>query len=102
MDLLTTGAFAQASGLTRKALRLYDDLGLLRPAVVGESTGYRYYRRDQLAQATLVAWLHCPSRNGPSASRSSPSWMASLTELLAAQSRSATAVPGPRDSATRA
>lgn len=57
MDLLTTGAFAQASGLTRKALRLYDDLGLLRPAVVGESTGYRYYRRDQLAQATLVAWL---------------------------------------------
>lgn len=57
MDLLTTGAFARASGLTRKALRLYDDLGLLRPAVVDESTGYRYYHRDQLALAALVAWL---------------------------------------------
>lgn len=57
MDLLTTGAFARASGLTRKALRLYDELGLLRPAVVDESTGYRYYGRDQLAHATLVAWL---------------------------------------------
>lgn len=56
-ELLTTGAFARASSLTRKALRLYDELGLLRPAAVDESTGYRYYGRDQLAHATLVAWL---------------------------------------------
>ena len=29
---MSTGAFARASGLSRKALRLYDELGLLAPA----------------------------------------------------------------------
>ncbi|OZM77630.1 MerR family transcriptional regulator [Pseudonocardia sp. MH-G8] len=57
MGLLTIGAFARASGLTPKALRLYDDLGLLAPAMVDPQTGYRHYRRDQLDQARLVAWL---------------------------------------------
>ncbi|MGH3584970.1 MAG: MerR family transcriptional regulator [Pseudonocardia sp.] len=57
MGLLTIGVFAAESGLSPKALRLYDDLGLLPPAEVDEQTGYRYYRRDQLDQARLVAWL---------------------------------------------
>lgn len=30
MELMTSGAFAQASGLSRKALRLYDELGSAR------------------------------------------------------------------------
>jgi PPM family protein phosphatase len=55
--LLTIGAFAKASGLSPKALRLYDDLGLLAPAMVDPQTGYRHYQRDQLDQARLVAWL---------------------------------------------
>jgi len=29
VTLMTSGAFARASGLSRKALRLYDELGLL-------------------------------------------------------------------------
>jgi protein phosphatase len=57
VDLLTIGAFAKASGLSPKALRLYDDLGLLAPAAVDPRTGYRHYRLDQLDQARLVAWL---------------------------------------------
>lgn len=57
MGLLTIGAFAKASGLSPKALRLYDDLGLLAPAMVDKQTGYRHYRPDQLDQARLVAWL---------------------------------------------
>jgi serine/threonine protein phosphatase PrpC/DNA-binding transcriptional MerR regulator len=57
VGLLTIGAFARASGLSPKALRLYDDLGLLAPAIVDPQTGYRHYRRDQLDQARLVAWL---------------------------------------------
>jgi PPM family protein phosphatase len=56
-DFLTIGAFAQACRLSPKALRLYDELGLLRPAHVDEASGYRFYSPDQLEQARLVAWL---------------------------------------------
>jgi len=55
--LLSTGEFARASGLTRKALRLYDELGLLPPARVDPGTGYRCYEPAQLERARLVAWL---------------------------------------------
>jgi PPM family protein phosphatase len=54
---LTIGEFARASRLSPKALRLYDELGLLRPVRVDEYSGYRYYSPDQLEQARLVAWL---------------------------------------------
>ncbi|MFF6881230.1 MULTISPECIES: protein phosphatase 2C domain-containing protein [unclassified Streptomyces] len=57
MGLLTIGAFAKASRLSPKALRLYDELGLLTPARVDPVTGYRLYAPEQLAQARLVAWL---------------------------------------------
>lgn len=57
MGLLTIGAFAKASRLSPKALRLYDELGLLTPARVDPVTGYRLYAPDQLDQARLVAWL---------------------------------------------
>ncbi len=55
--LLTIGAFARAARLSPKALRLYDELGLLRPARVDEASGYRFYSPDQLERARLVAWL---------------------------------------------
>ncbi|NEB02434.1 MerR family transcriptional regulator [Streptomyces sp. SID13726] len=57
MEWLTIGAFARACRLSPKALRLYDELELLRPARVDPETGYRYYNRDQLERARLVAWL---------------------------------------------
>lgn len=57
MELLTIGAFARASGLSPKALRLYDELGLLPPDRVDPASGYRYYRPEQLERARLVAWL---------------------------------------------
>ncbi|MEU5460338.1 MerR family transcriptional regulator [Streptomyces althioticus] len=57
MELLTIGAFAKASRLSPKALRLYDELGLLTPARVDPDTGYRRYAPGQLEQARLVAWL---------------------------------------------
>ena len=56
-ELLTIGDFARAAGLTAKALRLYDDLGLLRPVEVDEHSGYRRYAPTQLASARLVATL---------------------------------------------
>ncbi len=56
-EMLTIGAFAKACRLSPKALRLYDELDLLRPARVDPDTGYRYYAVEQLEQARLVAWL---------------------------------------------
>ncbi|HEY7279741.1 MAG TPA: MerR family transcriptional regulator, partial [Trebonia sp.] len=57
MKLLTIGEFARAARLSPKALRLYDELGLLRPFRIDEWTGYRYYAPSQLERARLVAWL---------------------------------------------
>lgn len=54
---LTIGAFSRATALTPKALRLYDELGLLRPLRTDPFTGYRYYAPEQVPQARLVAWL---------------------------------------------
>lgn len=55
--LLTIGEFARASGLTPKALRLYDEMGLLAPAEVDGHSGYRRYAAAQLDRARLVARL---------------------------------------------
>ncbi|HEY2552256.1 MAG TPA: protein phosphatase 2C domain-containing protein [Streptosporangiaceae bacterium] len=54
---MTIGAFGRAARLSPKALRLYDQLGLLTPARVDQATGYRFYEPAQLEQARLVAWL---------------------------------------------
>lgn len=57
MARLSIGEFARASHLTQKALRLYDELGLLPPAHVDPWSGYRFYDPAQLDRARLVAWL---------------------------------------------
>ena len=46
-ERLTIGAYARLTGLTPKALRHYDAIGLLRPAAVADN-GYRVYARDQV------------------------------------------------------
>ena len=56
-SLMTIGDFARASGLSAKALRLYDESGLLVPADVDPVTGYRRYDGGQLDRARLVARL---------------------------------------------
>ena len=55
--LLSIGRFAFASGLTVKALRHYDEIGLLRPAHVDGSSGYRYYDPVQLRDALAIRRL---------------------------------------------
>jgi DNA-binding transcriptional MerR regulator len=48
--------FGRRSGLSHKALRLYDLSGLLSPAQVA-ATGYRYYHPDQLERARRISLL---------------------------------------------
>jgi DNA-binding transcriptional MerR regulator len=55
--LASIGEFARWSRLSPKALRLYDRLGLLRPARVDPDSGYRWYATGQLDQARLIAGL---------------------------------------------
>ena len=56
-DLIPIGQFASASRLSPKALRLYDENGLLLPARVDPDSGYRFYRLDQLREAMLIGLL---------------------------------------------
>jgi PPM family protein phosphatase len=57
VEEMSIGEFARRSRLSAKALRLYDELGLLSPARVDELSGYRYYESVQLEQAQLIATL---------------------------------------------
>jgi DNA-binding transcriptional MerR regulator len=56
-NLVPIGQFAAASRLSPKALRLYDENGLLPPARIDPESGYRYYRLQQLGQATTIRLL---------------------------------------------
>jgi DNA-binding transcriptional MerR regulator len=57
VDQMSIGEFAKRSRLSAKALRLYDELGVLQPARVDEASGYRFYEPDQFKQARLIAAL---------------------------------------------
>jgi DNA-binding transcriptional MerR regulator len=56
-NLVPIGRFAFLTGLTRRALRFYDERGLLRPASVDDWTGYRFYSLEQLPAAELICSL---------------------------------------------
>ena len=54
--LLSVGRLGRHTGLTAKALRHYDRIGLLRPAHVDDA-GYRWYSSAQVALARRIAIL---------------------------------------------
>jgi len=80
-DRLTTGDLARAAGLTTKAVRLYDERGLLRPARTSE--GWRLFDRTQVDRARLIALL-----------RSLGAPLGVVAELLDADDASAPTDPG--------
>lgn len=49
--------FAGLMGITPKALRLYEKMGLLLPSFVDEKTQYRYYSSGQIREASLILQL---------------------------------------------
>ncbi|GAA3904029.1 hypothetical protein Aau02nite_52900 [Amorphoplanes auranticolor] len=56
-DMYGIGEISRASGLSISALRYYDGAGVLVPAEVDATTGYRRYSDEQLRAARLVAGL---------------------------------------------
>src|SRR3954468_9296782 len=54
---MTISAFGHATGLTPRALRSYDRLGLLCPARVDPETRYRLYAPDQIRRGQAIRML---------------------------------------------
>jgi DNA-binding transcriptional MerR regulator len=53
-DLLSIGTFVDLTRLSLKALRLYDQLDILRPIYTDPQTSYRYYSVDQVQTARMI------------------------------------------------
>lgn len=56
-SLFKIGEVIKIMGITRKTLRVYEDMGLLTPAVQDEENGYRYYTADNLTQIRSIRSL---------------------------------------------
>lgn len=56
-NLVPIGRFSKMTRLSVKALRHYDELGLLVPAVVDPSSAYRYYTYGQANRAEAIRVL---------------------------------------------
>jgi effector-binding domain-containing protein len=54
---MTIGQFSRVCWLSVKALRLYDEAGLLHPVHVDPETNYRYYKAEQAGTARAIAML---------------------------------------------
>jgi DNA-binding transcriptional MerR regulator len=55
--MLRIGDFARLGRVTVKALRHYDEEGLLAPAEIDRATGYRFYSPDQLITLSRILQL---------------------------------------------
>ena len=56
-SLFQIGEVTKIMGITRKALLVYEDMGLLVPAVKDEDSGYRYYSADNMTQIRSIRSL---------------------------------------------
>ncbi len=55
--MLRIGDFSQLAQISVRTLRLYDELGLLKPARIDQFTEYRYYTFDQLPRVNRIITL---------------------------------------------
>ena len=55
--MLKIGDFSRLSQVSIKTLRYYDEVGLLKPAQIDQSSGYRYYSVAQLGQVHRILAL---------------------------------------------
>lgn len=56
-DLMLIGEIAEFFGVSRKAMRLYEKKGIIKPAEVDAANGYRYYSADQVQQLNALLEL---------------------------------------------
>lgn len=56
-SLFQIGEVTKILGVTRKTLLVYEDMGLLTPAVKDENSGFRYYTADNMTQIRSIRSL---------------------------------------------
>ena len=56
-NLFKIGEVIKIMGITRKTLLVYEEMGLLTPAVKDEGSGYRYYSADNMTQIRSIRSL---------------------------------------------
>jgi len=54
--LYSIGEVSKICNVSKKALRFYDEIGIISPDMVSESTHYRYYSRKSLLNLTIVKY----------------------------------------------
>ncbi len=53
-NYLSIGEVAKIKGISCKALRYYEKIGILKPVMINQETGYRYYSNDQLVIIDII------------------------------------------------
>ena len=56
-NLFQIGEVVKIMGVTRKALLVYEEMGLLEPAIKDKDSGYRYYSADNMTQIKAIRSL---------------------------------------------
>lgn len=56
-NLMLIGEIAEFFGVSRKAIRLYEKKGIIKPVEVDVQNGYRYYSVDQVRQLNALLEL---------------------------------------------
>jgi DNA-binding transcriptional MerR regulator len=56
-SLFQIGEVTKILGVTRKALLVYEEMGLLTPALKNDESGYRYYSADNMTQIRSIRSL---------------------------------------------
>lgn len=56
-SLFQIGEVTKILGVTRKALLVYENMGLLTPAIKDETSGFRYYSADNMTQIRSIRSL---------------------------------------------
>lgn len=57
MEKLSIGEMAKLNQVSVQALRLYDEMNILKPIEVNQGTGYRYYDVKQSAQLDMIHYM---------------------------------------------
>ena len=55
--MLKIGDFSQLAQVSVRALRIYDEMGLIKPVHVDKFSGYRYYETEQLPRLNRIIAL---------------------------------------------
>ena len=53
-DLMLIGELADFFGVSRKAIRLYEKKGIIKPVQIDVTNGYRYYSTEQVHQLNAI------------------------------------------------